>query len=379
MIPQNDLPEIKQGLKDRIDALCLRLLPDGRRMGRLWVSNNPVTGDYRQTPEFKVALTRDVGAWKDWRTGDKGDVIKLVQYLTSGGDMTSRDSFRQALDWSRDFLGLRSMSPQQRRQMSARAAEARQEAERKEAEERIGRMLKAEKLFHRGYQDGAASTAEAYARRYFAARGIPLETWPNRDLATFRFTEAQEFWARAQFRHENGRRIKIVEGPRFPCIYAAGRLPTGQVSAVHMTFLDPMGPRKLPIVDPKTENSKVMFGPWHSGAIIRLTHGPEGQPPETAREAHPLIMGEGIETTASMARTAPEARAWAAGSLANMLHAPVWLPCVSSIVLLKDHFKHKTTEKQFDQVCEAMDRSGKPWIAVDSIEGNDFNDLIQEV
>ncbi|MCF6368320.1 DUF7146 domain-containing protein [Rhizobium halophilum] len=369
MSPHNDLPEIKQGLKDRVESLCQRLLPDGRRQGRLWVAHNPVTGDHRQTPEFKVALTRDIGAWKDWRTGEKGDVIKLVEYLT-GSD------FKGAMSWSRDFLGLRSMSPEQRRRMADRAAEARRDAEQQAQADQLKRMRQAERIWNSGLQDGAGSTAEAYARRYFAARGIPLENIPNRDLQTFRFTAEQEFWARAQYRHENGRRIKVQDGPKFPAVLSAMRVATGQVAAVHMTFLDPLGPRKLP-VDAGTENAKIMFGP-SAGAVIRISHGPEGEPPETARQAHPLIMGEGIETTASVAIETPEARAWAAGSLANMLHAPIDLPCVSSIILLRDHFKHKTTEKQFAAVCEAMERSGKPWTAIDSLWGNDFNDMRQE-
>lgn len=364
---ETELLQIKEGLRARIDALCLKLLPDGRRDGRLWVAHNPVTGDHHKSPEFKVALTRDVGAWKDWRTGDKGDVIGLVEYCL-------RTDFKGAMDFARDFLGLRQMSYAERKRLTEQAEAARAAATAREEERDLKRMADAEKLWSRGFQDGAASAAEAYARRYFAARGIPLDAWPNRDLQTFRFSPAQEFWKRAEYRYQDGRRVKVKAGPDYPCILSAFRLATGQVTAVHMTYLDPLEPRKLPVDRGQLENEKIMWGP-SKGGVIRLTHGPEGEPPETAREAHPLLMGEGIETTASVARTAPEARAWAAGSLANMLSAPVWLPCVSSIILLRDHFKSPTTEKQFDQVCAAMDESGKPWVAIASHEGNDFNDL----
>lgn len=366
---RNDLPEIKQGLKDRIDALCRKLLPDGRRQGRLWVAHNPVTMDHAQSPEFKVALNRDIGAWIDWRTGEKGDVIRLVEYCAAGGD------FRAAMDWARDFLGMRHMNPADRQRMAVRAEEARKDAERRDAENKLKRMQSAEKLWNTGFADGAMSTAEAFARRYFAARAIALETIPNRDLSTMRFAEAAEYWPRAQYRHVDGRQRKTQDGPLYPAVLSAMRLPTGQIAAVHMTFLDPLGPRKLPTA--KDENAKLMRGEA-KGAVIRISHGPEGEPPETAREPHPLIIGEGIETTASVAREAPEARAWAAGSLSNMANAPVWLPCISSIVLLKDHFKSKTTEKQWDQVLEAMAKSGKPVVEIDSHIGNDFNDLMQE-
>ncbi|HBT69028.1 MAG TPA: hypothetical protein DEB63_13330 [Agrobacterium sp.] len=77
---RSDTSEIKQALKDRIEGLCQRLLPTGKREGRLWVSHNPITNDFHQTLELKVALDRDPGAWKDYRTGEKGDVLGLVQY-----------------------------------------------------------------------------------------------------------------------------------------------------------------------------------------------------------------------------------------------------------------------------------------------------------
>jgi hypothetical protein len=364
----SDLPIIKQGLKDNIERLCRELLPDGRRQGRLWVAHNPVTGDHKQSPEFKVAMDRDHGAWKDWRTGETGDVIKLISYI-KGTD------FRETMVFARDFLGLRSMTPAQQKDLAGRARTAQATSERDDEARRLKRMADAEKIWNGGYQDGAGSSAEAHARAYFAARGLHLEEIANRDLQTLRFAPAQEFWSRAQYRHEDGKRIKIKDGPRFPAVLSAMRLATGQVAAVHMTFLSPLGPRKLPVGD--GENAKIMFGEA-KGAMIRISHGPEGEPPETALQPHPLIIGEGIETTASVAIGAPEARAWAAGSLSNMLNAPVWLPCVSSVILLKDHFKSKTTETQFDRVCEALAASGKPLVVIESHIGNDFNDLMQE-
>lgn len=364
----DDLPKVKQALKDRIEDLCRKLLPDGRKNGRLWVSHNPVTGDTDRTPEFKVALDRDHGAWKDWRTGETGDVLKLISYV-------KQLNFRETMDFARDFTGIHRMTDAEARALEGRVRTAQARTERDDQARKLKRMGDAERIWNSGFQDGAGSTAEAEAQRYFAARAIPLDQIEHRDRATFRFSPAQEFWARAQYRHQDGRRIKIADGPRFPAVLSAMRLATGQVAAVHMTFLDPLGLRKLPVGS--GENAKIMFGEA-KGAVIRISHGPEGEPPETALQPHPLLMGEGIETTMSMAIGAPEARAWAAGSLANMLNAPVWLPCIASIVLLKDHFKSPATEKQFDAVVDAMLATGKPVVVIDSYIGNDFNDLIME-
>lgn len=364
----SDTSEIKYALKGQILPLCQKLLPDGARKGRLWTAHNPVTGDYSQSPEFKVALDRDIGAWIDYRTGEKGDVIRLIQYVLGIND------FREVMDWARDFCGIRAMNPQQRQQLQRDTRRAVEDNDRKAEQHRLKRMADAEKIWHAGMADGAGSTAEAFGLRYFAARNIPLERIPNRDRATFRFTNAREFWPRAQHRHENGRRIKVKAGPEFPAVLSAMRLPTGQVAAVHMTFLDPLGPRKLPVSD--DENAKVMFGEA-KGAVIPISHGPENLPMELATVPHLFVMGEGIETTASMAIMAPEARCVAGGSISNMANAPFWLPCIGKIILLRDQFKSKTTERQWEKVLAAAVASGKPVVELDSHVGNDFNDLMK--
>jgi len=364
----NDTAQIKEGLKARIDGLCAKLLPDGRRDGRLWVAHNPITNDHAKSPEFKVALTRDVGAWKDWRTGEKGDVIGLIEYCQA-------TDFRGALDWARDFLGLRHMPYAERQRFAAQAEEARRKAEADADKHRLDRMARAERLFMSGFQDGAGSTAEAHGRAYFSARGCPVDGIVNRDRATFRFAADAEYWKRAEYAHENGRRRKVKDGPRFPAVLSAMRAPTGQVTAVHCTFLDPLGPRKLPIG--AQENAKMMFGEA-KGSMIRISHGPEGEPPETARVPHPLVLCEGVEDGLSLALALPEARVWAAGSLSAMASAPIWLPCISSVIVSQDNDWHsKTAEKQFDQVIATLSAAGKPLTTISSHVGKDFNDLIK--
>ncbi len=367
---RNDLPEIKQGLKERIEDVCRQLLPDGHRKGRLWVAHNPITLDHDKSPEFKVALDRDTGAWKDWRTGISGDVLGLVAYLVSGDEK----NIRAAAEWGRDLLGLRHMSAGERQRMAERAKAAREKAEREAAERREKRMRAAGRLWLSGAEDGAASAVEQHARRYFDHRRCPLSAIANRDLQTFRFGTA-EYWPRARWENQNGRRWKAEPGPRFPAILSAMRAPAGMVTAVHCTFLDPLTPAKM--IVGKDENAKLMFGEA-KGAMIRISNGPEGLPPETAREAHPLILCEGVEDGASLGGACPEARVWAAGSLSAMAGAPVWLDCVSAIVVSRDNdWANRAAQKQFEQVMDTLAEAGKPLTTIASHIGKDFNDLMQ--
>lgn len=367
---RDDRDEIKELLKTRIEDLCARLLPDGRRQGRLWVSYNPVTGDHdRSTPELKVALTMDVGAWKDWRSGDKGDVLKLIAYVKG------HQSFRDTMAWARDFLGLSVMPASERARLNADARRLKRERDAAAERKRLFKIGKAEEKFLSGALYGARSAAELHARRYFAGRRCPLEDVPAIDEATFRFSGASEYWTRAEYRNEGGRRWKVKDGPLFPAIHSAMRTATGQLMACHVTFLDPARPRKI---DLGGDNAKLIFGEA-KGAVIRLSHGPEGRPPETAAAAHPLILCEGIETGLSLAIACPEARVWAAGSLSNMANAPVWLDCVSIVVVARDNNEgNPQAERQLAQALETLAGHGKPLSVMASHVGDDFNDLAQE-
>lgn len=361
----DDTDIVRQGLRDRILDLCRDLLPDGRRQGRLWVSNNPVTGDYKKTPELKVALDRDKGAWKCWRSGDAGDALKLIMYV-KGCD------FRGAMDYSRDFLGLRSMSVEQRRDFAARAqARAITEQDRaKKADEWARRS--AERLFLEGRALGSGAAAEHHACAYLRQRNCPLEQIETLDRTSFRFHPQAEYWTRAEWKTgPDGRKQKTADGPTYPAILSALRAPTGQTVAVHVTFLDPQEPAKAPESPPK-----LMRGPA-KGAVIRVSDGPERLPPEHARVPQILVLTEGVETALSAALALPEARVWCAGSLSNMANAPVWLDCVGQIVLAGENdWQNAQALAQFDRVVEALAHHGKPITVMRAHFGSDLNDLL---
>ena len=366
----SDTAGIKQMLKDRIDDLCLRLLPDGRRQGRLWVAHNPVTQDFRQSPEFKVALGGDVGAWRCWRSGEKGDVFSLIAYCAGCRD------FREVIGWAKDFLGLRFLAPEARAAMTetarANAVRARIAAE-KAVQHRIAR---AGAIFGSGRPYGEGGAAERHGLAYLAGRGCDPRGIASLDLATFRFHPGLEYWKRAEFRHQDGRRVKIRSGPLLPAVLSAMRGPTGLLTAIHITFLDPLEPRKF-AAEGREESARLMFGEAR-GAMIRIAHGPEAKPPEEAFEPHPLILCEGVEDGLSLALACPQARIWAAGSLAAMAAAPVDLAAISAVILARDNdWSKRQAVEQFEAARAALCATGKPVTEMASSFGKDFNDLLQ--
>lgn len=368
MNERGDLDIVKAGLIDRIEEVCGQLLPDGRREGPLWVSNNPVENDKGKPPALKVRIARGdaIGAWRDWRSGDKGDVLKLVSYVL-------RTDTRGALTWGRDFLGLRTMTRADREAM--RKVETQRKADRDRANEkaRADKLRMAERLFsHATSPSGTMSPAELHGRAYFGGRKVPLDQVANLNPETFRFAAATEWWKGAAWANDGGRRFKTAPGPSFPAIHSAMRQWNGVVTCCHVTFLDPAKPKKAPV-----EPAKLMFGEA-LGAVVEISTGPSAKPFWLADEPGLLIIAEGIETALSFALAVPEARVWAGGSLAGVGAAPVGLPCVEWVLFARDNNTgNRQAQKQFDAALAGLESHNKRVVVEASHVGDDFNDLAQ--
>lgn len=366
---KGNLDLIKGQLQDRIREVCARLLPDGKEESGQRVSFNPIEGDYvpGRLPALKIRLRGGVvGAWKDWRSGEAGDVIKLVAYL-------NRTDTAGALVWARDFLGLRAMTRADRENMRLIEAKKRARREHDDQARRIRKLAAAVRLFmDKTAPIGANSPAELHARAYFAARNVPLDQVAHLNPETFRFAAATEWWKGAKWANEGARKFKSEAGPSFPAIHSAMRAWNGEVVCCHVTFLDPLKPKKAPV-----EPAKLMFGEA-LGAVVEISNGQSGLPFWRADAASPLIIAEGIETALSFAVTVPEARVWAGGSLAGIGNAPVGLPCVSRVLFARDNNDgNAQAQKQFQLAIEKLEASGKRIVAEASHVGDDFNDLAQ--
>lgn len=368
---KGDLDIIKAGLIDRIHDLCQRLLPNGREEGGLWVSFDPVEQDEKpgRLPALKIRVRGgDIGAWKNWRSGTVGDVIKLVAYL-------ERTDVSGALTWSRDFLGLRAMTREDRENMRRVEAERREQRDDEAARHRARKLAAAQKLAMTGFSFKADRTfaheAQKHAERYFAARQVPLAAIPTLNPHSFMFSPATEWWKGAVWRNDGNRRIKVSPGPDYPAVHASMRNALGNVTGCHVTFLDPLRAAKAPV-----DAAKLMFGEA-LGAVIEISMGPNNSPFwHDEGPAQPVVLAEGIETALSFAVAGVPARVWACGSLAGIGGAPVHLPCISWVMFARDNNDgNRTAQKQFSAVLEKLEASGKHIEVVASHVGDDFNDL----
>ncbi|TPN57157.1 toprim domain-containing protein [Mesorhizobium sp. B1-1-7] len=379
-----DLDIVKAGLIERIEDVCAKLLPNGKVEAGQWVSFNPVTGDYRagRLPTLKIRLRGGVvGAWKDWRSGDAGDVLKLVSYLL-GTDT------KGALVWGRDFLGLRTMTRADRENMRQVAAVKRVDRERQDARLREQKLLNADRLFNAKpsesdigpcqipfgvFKLAEGSTAEQHARAYFRERNCALNDIETFTAYSTRVAPAVEWWKGAVWKRDgSGRQYKAERGALYPAILSAMRNRMGIVTCTHFTFLDPTRPAKAPV-----EPAKLMYGEA-LGSVIEIATGPSEKPFWMTEEPHPLILAEGRETAQSFAAAGVPARVWAAGSLAGVGKAPIDLACVSWVLFARDNNTgNAQAQKQFEQALAGLESHGKRVVVEASHVGDDFNDLAQ--
>lgn len=382
-----DLSIVKQGLIDRAGEVARQLLPRGRMEGPLWVSFNPVLHDDKpgREPALKVRVRGgDVGAWRDWRSGDKGDILGLAAYVLTGNVKNTRE----ALAWGRDFLGLQKMSREERAAMARAGEKRRAEEADKDEKRRAAKLLEADRLFNGrpgphgpaivpqgACRYGENGAVDRHVEAYFAGRSIDLAGMTHRNALTFKTSAATEWWKGATWKSDAGRRWKEEPGPLYPALHSAMRNRMGIVTCCHVTFLDPVEPKKAPV-----QPAKLMFGEA-LGSVIEISTGPSGIPFWQADRdgvIDPLIIAEGIETAASFSAEIPEARVWAAGSLAGVGAAPIDLDCVEWVLFARDNNEgNAQAQKQFERALAGLESHGKGVFVRASHVGDDFNNLAQ--
>jgi phage/plasmid primase-like uncharacterized protein len=134
---------------------------------------------------------------------------------------------------------------------------------------------------------------------------------------------------------------------------------TGELRAVHRTYLARDGSAKAPVEPPK-----MTLGPT-AGAVIRLAEPQPGKP---------LVIGEGIETAAS-AGLILGAPAWAAIAAGNLSRIEL-PPAVVEAIIAAD--ADAVGQREAERAAQRWQAEGRRVrIATPNTAGTDFNDLLQ--
>lgn len=344
-----------------------------RRAGQEQVGPCPVCGG---SDRFSINTRKEVFNCRVCARG--GDGVALVEFVHGC-------SFKEALEF---LVGKAEAAPNPER--IARIRQQAEEKARKQKEIEIAQRARAIRDAREAFNSGVDGQG-TLVEDYLAGRGIRLDPWPPaiRFVANHPYMKA---WC--------GRVTEWFSGP---CMVSAIQDASGRITAVHQTWIDPANPgKKRTIVAPdgstvdakgKPYPAKLVRGSKKGGAI-RLS-------PMTYTGV--MVMGEGIETTASAltVNARPGAVFWAGVDLGNMAGRQekvpgkrysgqpdmtddeAWLPpeWITELIFIRDGDSDpKSTEAKLNSgLRRAMAaRPGLRGLIVNPGDGLDLNDLLKK-
>ncbi|MEL6288577.1 MAG: toprim domain-containing protein [Pseudomonadota bacterium] len=343
---RNDLPALKAVLQARIRELVRELAPEGSERGGIWTAKNPTRND-RNAGSFVVWLTKAPGAWKDYATQDKGDVIDLIAYCTGL-------AMKDAIAWARKWAAFEDLPDSARAALAEKQAADRAEREARDAKKAAKDRSRAKAWWLSAERDLIGTPVA----RYLARRGIALEAL-DRTPSALRYVP--------DLMH----RATGVSGPAM----MAALVDDDGICAVHRTWITGAG-AKASVLPNR------MIWPSFRGGSIRLSRGLSRKSPAAASKAgirETLVLCEGVEDGLSLALVAPELRIWAAASLGNL--GAIRLPecCAQVIVCADNDFGKPAAARLLASAVGALEAQGRPVEVMRSMIGKDFNDQLRGV
>ena len=235
--------DISKALVDRVHVIVPILLPKGKKAGSYWQA-----GDIHGAPGTSLYIKMNgegIGNWIDAATGQRGDLLDLIAAQRA---LSIKDAIPIAAEMIRENDPASSLQGKTPQRNNTKAAIA---------------------LWHR-----AQPIKETYSKhglKYLASRGLTIDN----NIDDLRFL--RDTWLRVNEQ-------KLV----LPAIIACVRNGSGDIIAVHRTFLDPEKPIKASIDKPKRA-----LGGLTGGACWFRKKDPS------------LIIAEGLETALSLGMAFP--------------------------------------------------------------------------
>jgi hypothetical protein len=348
--------EIRAAAEAAIAAIADELAPDMASVERhrRW-SLNPTRPDTAPNSFCVDVAGPAPGRFKEFASGEGGDVIDFVSYCLGGpGGYQSRERRGVAIRWLKKRLGFADLTADDRARFAELAAE--REARKAKAEheakaEREKKAAFAKKLWLKA-EPWPGTIVETYLRE---ARGIDLEAI-NSPLNAIRFAPDA---------------VDGITGEVLPAMVTAFTNARGEIRAMHTTFLAEDGSGKADI-----ERAKRFLGDV-PGCALRLSRGQSGQSEKNAPPLSDTIaISEGIEDALSWACLYPGHRTFAAGALDLIGQVPT-PACAGRFIVLRDNDPEGSPAFAAAQRAAAMlrDRAGGRPVTVQAPPGGfkDFN------
>ncbi len=348
----SDRDQVAALLAERIEVLARELVPEGARSGHYWIGRCPWRAD-KNGGSFWINLAgaKVPGSFKDSATGESGGVIDLVMKAKGL-------EFKEAMAWSRDWLGLGNADTAEVRRRVDAAKRTAVEHDRTREEQAVRNAKVARALY-----------LEAKKKPFF---GSPADFYlQRRGIAVARLGKVPGAlgWVTEQ-RH-------VETNTVWPAMLAGFQNDAGETVAVHRTFLAKPRHANTWGKAPVTPARKIW--PSFQGCAIRLWRGSSNMSVADAikhglRET--LVLVEGVEDGLAIALANPEHRVWCAGSLGNL--GQIKLPeCIDEVIVCADNdWGKRQAAELLQKAVTALARQGAQVRVARSHFGKDANDAL---
>lgn len=344
-----EISDLAEMLAQRIDALCVHLLPNGKRERNEYLVGS-VAGEPGRSMSVCLRGARQ-GLWKDFSSdADSGDALDLVAAVLFRNDKG------EAVKWSRSWLGLDTLDPNRLEQRRRQAKAAADERDKKAHAEMMKIRGDAKRIWHGAQADILASPVH----HYFMGRAIDMRRL-ERIPGAIRFSPS--CWCA-----ETNTRLPAM-------VSQIQTLEEGHIST-HRTYLQrfPDGSwKKAKLEEPKKTLSSFR------GGFIALNRGASGKPIKEAPPGDLVIIAEGIETGLSIAVEMPEARVLAGVSVTNFQNL-VLPPAITRVTIAADNDgDNEKSAAAVDRAAQRFVDQGREVKIIYPPSGNDFNDYLQQM
>lgn len=372
MAPRNDAPEIKALLQANVPRLVQALNLEGHRSGKYWMTRSRAHD--AKIGGMHVTLSGGyAGAWVDHVSGDRGDIISLIAHVKG-------TEWKDTFSWAREFLGLGTMTPEQRQRASQDAQRKAVAASVLEAQNLAKNRKRAMAVFleSKNKHPFVDSIADVYLR----SRGVDIRL----------LTRLPGCIGFLPLRHH------LETKTSWPVMTAMFTDDAGEFAAMHVTYLAHDGAGKAPLPPMLDENGNVKLDskgnpkqaperkiwPSYEGAAIRLWRGATRRSIADANawaekhgELETLVLCEGVEDGLSSVLAYPEYRTWAVGALGNLANIKL-PPCVDRVIVWKDNDWSKPQAADlFNKGIASLQRQGARVSIARSSIGKDANDALR--
>ncbi|WP_371253370.1 toprim domain-containing protein [Orientia tsutsugamushi] len=328
---EEDLQKLKDAIAYRADTIACDLLGDpNKRLSTYGKLRWGDTGKIQVTTEDKYA-----GKWYDFSTGQKGDLLSLVQIKRGY-------SFFEAKEYLKSMVGMSNIS--QRYQRRPKTDDSQQYTQQPESVkiEKVQNLYELSSKIH-GYDIDKNPHAEV-VNKYLENRGITFDkSTASSDLKASILFDTQT--------REN-----------YPAFTAFARNSKGEITGVQAVYLNLAGDKANISINRRS------FGKIRGSFIIIAKRN--------ANDPNITIIAEGAETALSLQQSGIKGNIIASAGISNLTNYSPF-PGEKIIIAADNDSKNSITNNTVIKAAKTLEMKGAITCIVKPPENGDFNNLLQ--